>query len=168
MLLPSAVQSNAVTSVGEQRRLRDCTDFPRRDVGDEDVRRVVEVRDVGDLLAVGRPRRADHDRALRRLDRARAPLRRIDQREADAAARRQRPRAIRLGVDLQAAKSIVRLAERLDRRQPFALGLEELLLVRARVRERDVVARRRHDPLDVAGGLTYVSFARTSLGFHPC
>ena len=67
----------------------------------------------------------------------------------DRPARRQHARAVRLEVDLKPTEVVVRLAERLHARQPLALQLEEVLPVRALVRERHVVlARRRHEPRD--------------------
>jgi hypothetical protein len=112
------------------------------------VRRRIEARDVADLLSVGRPGRAVHDRALGRLDRSHGAGVRVEKREANAATRRQHSRAVRFGIDLESTQSVVEFSERLDRRQAFALGLEEVASVRAGIRERDVVSRRRHESLD--------------------
>ena len=60
----------------------------------------VEVGEVADRLAVGRPGRRAHERALGRLDRARGAGARIEQRETDAAARGERARAISGGSEL--------------------------------------------------------------------
>src|SRR4029078_2057803 len=97
---------------------------------------------------MARPGGGVHDRALGRLDRPRGTARRIEQRESDAAARRQRASAVRLPFDFHAPQPIVRLPEDVDRRQTFALRLEEELVVRAGIGERDVISRRGHDPLD--------------------
>ena len=145
-----------------------CVDFPRRDVGDEDVRRVVEVGDVRDLRARRRPRRRGDRRALRRLERLRRVRARIDERERRAGAHGHRARAIRLHVDLQVRRGRCAACRsrgcRRDRASPCARttsgpgsAIVNEMSVRGAVMIRSTTA----------GGLTQPSFFRTSSGFQP-
>ena len=143
--LPSFVKSNVVTSVARTGLLRHLARHAARGVGDPDVRCVFAVHVEGDRLAVGRPRGVRDARTGRQLDQLLAAIGRRDDLDADVVAHRQRPRAVRLVVDEQAAQLVERLGERLHHDRAVTDFVDEELAVGADVGQRDVeIPRREH------------------------
>ncbi len=109
------------------------------------MRRVIEVREEGDLRSVRRPAGRRYRGTVRCVDADRVARLPVDDLEADAAARGHLSRAIRRLVDLQATEPVVGLGVDGHRGHSLALLPQKLRAVRARVVEGHVaVARREH------------------------